>query len=461
MKKLLLLFAFISGFGMNAQAFWTEVANIFPDPTYYAGEISIVDANVIWINGKGSASGYPNDNRKWAKSEDGGITWISGDYNMPVNTVVGSIKSTSATTAYVTTYSPLNGQPNNNGINGVWKTADSGTTWTQQNSAAFNSPSSFTNSIYFWNENEGAVVGDPVNNSFEIYTTTNGGNNWIPIQTSNIPSPEVNEYAYILNYDAKINSMWFGTNFGRIFKSNNKGLNWTVSQSPVTDFSNGVISANFTFKNETEGLLTDSDFNQWRTLDSGNTWTQEFPMGTQRNYRTESVPQTNNTYFQFGKDINLDQRGSSYSTDGGISWIDLNTEADPIYPFSVKFQSGSVGFCIGYYINHPYENGVFQTKFFRLTDPLQRLAGASLLTNSFSENKNSISPNPTSGIMKIFGNSISEVTIVDVLGKTVFSNKYNNQKEANLDISNLKNGVYIATISSEDGSKNSQKIIKN
>jgi Secretion system C-terminal sorting domain len=461
MKKLLLLFTFISGVGMNAQAFWTEVANIFPDPTYFAGEISIVDANVIWINGRGSTSGYPNDNRKWAKSEDGGLTWLSGDYNMPVNTVVGSIKSTSATTAYATTYSPLNGQPGNNGINGVWKTTDSGTTWTRQNSAAFNSPSSFTNSIYFWNENEGVVVGDPVNNSFEIYTTTNGGSNWTPILTSNIPNPEANEYAYILNYDAKMNSIWFGTNYGRIFKSNNKGINWTVSQSPISDFGY-PLSANFTFKNETEGLLTDSDFNQWRTLDGGNTWTSEIPTGVQRNYRTENVPQTSNTYFQFGKDLNLDQRGASYSTDGGLSWIDLNTDVDPVYPFSVKFQSGTVGFCIGYYINHPYENGVFQTKFFRLTDPLQRLANNSLATNNFDiKNKINLYPNPTNGLVKISGNEINEISIVDVIGKTVYSEKYNSLNEANINISNLNNGIYIATISSKDGSSSSQKIIKN
>jgi photosystem II stability/assembly factor-like uncharacterized protein len=456
MKKTILYFFLLFAIGLQAQNFWTEVGNIFPDPSYYAGEISIVDANIVWINGRGSLNGLPNNNYLWAKSEDGGLTWTSGSYNMP-NSSVGSMKAISASVAYVSTYS-ANGI---DGVNGVWITTDSGATWTQQVTASFNSPYSFVDSIYFWNENDGVVIGDPVNNSFEIYTTSNGGTNWIPVPTSNIPVANSNEYIYVLNYDAKGNSFWCGTNYGRILHSSNRGLSWTVLQSPLTDFGGSNTKGNFTFKNENEGILTNSDFQQWRTLDSGNTWTPEFPAGVNRNFHTEYVNQTNNTYFQFGEDINNSMRGSSYSIDGGLNWIDLNTDSDPVSPFSVKFQSGSVGFCIGYYINNPYENGVFQTKFFRLTDPLFRLNSAPLAVSDFDCTTTSLAPNPTSSWVKIVGNSITKISISDVLGKAISTQNYNSLQEVSVNMASYQNGIYLLKITNADGNSTIKKIIKN
>ncbi len=284
--------------------------------------------------------------------------------------------------------------------------------------------------------------------------------------TANIPTPFGEEYAYPGIYDVVENTMWFGTSRGRIYKSTNKGVNWTVSQSPIIDFG-GIqgTSGSFAFKNELEGLIVDFNNSQWRTTDGGLTWSQEFPTGTIRNYRTVAVPQTNNTYFQFGlSDISASPsvaRGASYTTNGGLNWIDLNTDAEAVYPFTAEFQSGTVGFCIGYVIDAPSSDG-FISRFYRLTDPLQRLTGSSLANNNFeSKTKINLYPNPNNGLIKISGNSISEVIIVDVLGKVVYSEKYNDLNEVNLNIDNLNNGMYLATIYSKDGSSNSQKIIKN
>lgn len=454
MIKKLLLLTLLCCTAMSAQNFWTEVGNIFPDPGYFAGEISIVDADNVWINGRGSQDGIPNNNYMWSKSEDGGITWTYGYYNIP-NSAVGSIKAISATAAYITTYGI-----NENGTNGVWFTSDAGSTWTQQDTAVFDNIGSFANSVYFWNANEGLVIGDPVNNSFEIYTTVNGGTNWEPVATAAIPSPISTEYAYVLNYDVKVNTVWFGTNMGRIFKSNDKGLTWSVSQSPLQDFGGANNGGNFTFKNENEGLLVSRGFEQWRTTDAGVTWTAEIPSGAIRNFHTESVPQTNNTYFQFGEDAQNAERGSSYSTDGGQHWIDLNTETDPVYPFSVKFQSGTVGFCIGYYINNPTENGVFQTKFFRLTDPLNRLVGT-LGVRAFDKNQIAATPNPTSGLIHITAAEITNITVLDVTGKILLSKAYSPVDGINADFSRFNNGVYFARLDNVRGESQTIRIVKN
>jgi Secretion system C-terminal sorting domain len=473
MKKIILILVLACSSFIYSQNFWTEVNTIFSNPNLYVAEISIVDADLVWVNGTDNGIfGSATTNYMWAKSEDGGLTWSSGMYNLPNASITG-IKALSTTTAYISTYVQ---NPTSTVKTGVYKTIDSGQNWVLQTTNLFNSPESFVNFVEFWNENDGVAIGDPTNGVFEIYTTNNGGTNWNLVPASNIPTPLPIEYAYPQIYDVVNSTMWFGTSRGRIYKTINKGLSWTVSQSPIADFAginDSSINGSFTFKNEFEGLLTTMNGNfgtveilnkQWRTLDGGITWIEEFPAGAKRGYRTNFVKGTNNTYFQFGKNEgipeNLITRGASYSTNGGLSWIDLNPEENAVYPFSVEFQSGTVGFCVGYYLNQP-NNGVY-SRFFRLTDPLQRLTGTSLANNNFeAKNKINLYPNPTSGLIIISGNEISEITIIDVLGKIVYSEKYNSLNEASVNISNLNKGIYIATIATKDGFSSSQKIIKN
>ena len=469
MKKVLLLLAFITSFGMNAQSFWTEVSNIFPDSNYFTGEISVVDNNVIWVNGRNTD--YSSNERKWSRSDDGGVTWTSGNYSFLTSASqvsVGGIKAMSSNIAYVTAYANTPTQISIL-LAGVWFTNDGGITWAKQSSASFANPASFPNFIHFWNDNEGIVNGDPINGSFEIYITSNGGANWSLLPSGNIPVPLTDEYAFPELFQIVGNTLWFGTSRGRIFKSIDKGQNWTVSQSPLDSFtaccSGGTDSGNFSFKNQDEGILRDSNFIYYKTLDGGNNWNSINTSGTIRDYNINYVTNTANTYFQFGKDEN-DLRGSSYSLDGGSNWIDLNNvDNDPIIPYSVKFQSGTVGYCIGVYTNpasNTISNNIYQPKFFRLTDPQQRLTGNALTTNSFEKNsKISLSPNPTSGLIKIYGNAINEITIVDVLGKTVFSERFNSLNETNLNISSFQNGIYFAKVSDNSGAITSMKIIKN
>ncbi len=141
MKKIILLLAITFSSLVNSQNFWTEVNNIFTDPNIYAGEISIVDANVVWVNGTNNRQ-FPGvtQNYMWAKSEDAGLTWSSGMYNLP-NAFITGIKALSATTAYISTYvmNPTTA------VTGVYKTTNAGQTWVLQTPNLFTNPSSFVN----------------------------------------------------------------------------------------------------------------------------------------------------------------------------------------------------------------------------------------------------------------------------------------------------------------------------
>ena len=441
MKKLV-LFVFIAfSFGAQAQNFWTEVS---PFPSDYSvRQIAIVDANIVWVYGYNF--NFPVTSQSWSRSTDGGVTWTSGEINLGnLNLRISSIHATSANTAYATSNS------------GIWVTQDAGITWTQQ-ASAFTNSDSFANSVYFWDTDNGIALGDPQNGYFEIYTTSNSGTDWTRVNSTPALVPiDANEYALTSKFNVSGDNISIGTTFGRILHSNDKGQTWTVSQSPIADFGggiNGSDSADIAYINGNNGLLQTSTWDLYATANGGTTWNPITPSGAFRNFSITQVPGTSSTYFSIG-DTMASERGSSYSIDNGLSWIDLNSVGStPVIPYQVKFQSGTVGFCIGYY------EGILESfpRFYRLTDPLNRL----LKTDAFEANQIVLSPNPTSGITKITGVSINEVTVFDVTGKEVYSNQYNALNEVSVNISALQNGMYLTKITDVNGNTATKKILKN
>lgn len=86
-------------------------------------------------------------------------------------------------------------------------------------------------------------------------------------------------------------------------------------------------------------------------------------------------------------------------------------------------------------------------------------------TNSIKEQKNldlsfNVSPNPASNFVNITMNNSSDdciVKLIDVLGNEILSDRIRGAK--NIDVSNLKNGIYFVTVSSKDQKVLSRKMI--
>jgi hypothetical protein len=70
-----------------------------------------------------------------------------------------------------------------------------------------------------------------------------------------------------------------------------------------------------------------------------------------------------------------------------------------------------------------------------------------------------IYPNPTDGILNITTPSNVDISITDVTGKTVYTNK-NIGDNTTIDLTFLHSGVYFAKIKSVSGEKNEKIIIK-
>lgn len=440
MKKLLLSTLLIISFSANAQ-FWSEKATGFTTPGRGLYSISIVDVSSVWaLASDSNVDPVDLTIKEFTLSTDGGNTWTPGTIDLGVATNelgISSITAVSTTTAWVTAYPDA---PGTTQVGGIWKTVDSGVIWIKQTTALFSGSESYANFVHFWDANNGIAAGDPENGEFEIYTTTDGGTNWTRVDGANIPNPDAaGEYGYENLYAVSGNTIWFGTDLGRLFKSTDKGLTWTAHQSESVDFQ----FDNFTFSDTNKGLLTiyGLPIKLYNTLDGGETWNPVTTTGMS-NTDIAYIPETSTVVAGDWKN----PKGSSYSLDDGENWIPI----DGVPHGTLKFLNSSFGF-----------SGGFNTD--ATTGGIFKFTGIPLKAPSFDVKKQiSAYPNPTNEILKLDSETslIKEASVFDLLGRQVYNSKFNANK-VTLDLKSLQTGTYILKVTSDSGKTETVKIMKN
>ncbi|HYV93477.1 MAG TPA: T9SS type A sorting domain-containing protein [Chitinophagales bacterium] len=310
------------------------LAQWFPQPSHLSPNnfpqfIDAVDTNIVWAVAQ---------DQEFTKTTNGGFSWEAGTINNAAGFGPSSIYALSADTAWVAMYklSSAGGR--------ILKTTDGGANWVYQSTAHFSGAGAFADFVFFWDSENGVCVGDPTAEYFEIYTTTNGGTNWIRTPSANIPLPLTGEYGLQDDYATYGDStIWFGTHWGRVYKSVDRGVHWIVATTPF--FDNYVTSVGcIAFKDALHGSagtgynlgITDVIY----TEDGGLTWSilgdtgDSLPIKLAMQY----LPGTSGTYF-FSGDIAVGSRGSAFSTDDGNSW----TTIDAIGHTNLDFVNASTG----------------------------------------------------------------------------------------------------------------------
>ncbi len=377
--------------------------------------ISIADENVVWATAfDGSGSG--ENMQQFTKTTDGGNSWES--YNIDIgnlNLGISMIHAYNEQIAWLVAY-PRGA----NQTGGIFKTDDGGLNWSRQNSADYDTSSSFANVVYFWDENIGFAQGDPINGEFELYVTQNGGDNWTQVPGNNIPNPLGGEYGYTRQIEVVGNNVWFTTNKGRIYRSLDKGNNWDVFQSPIVDFGSAEVNGNISFGDSQNGILIDNSTNVFRTENGGETWSEITTSGPVYTSGLCYIEGTD-TVFSTGN-------GSSFSLDGGYSW----TPIDNAVHLFVDFFNEELGWSGAWtqVVGASSSGGVWKWEDF------------SLGNNEFSEDfEIEYYPNPTSNFVNFIYQGDINISVYDILGREIIKTN-----EKLIDLSDYNKGLYIFKI---------------
>jgi hypothetical protein len=403
--------------------------------------IKAVDATTIWTVG----NDFDNENRTdFARSLDGGLTWTAGTVTgiTPTTGYITALTAIDANIAWVTALS-LNGAR-------ILKTTNAGATWVQQGTA-FSSVDSYPNLIHFFNANEGIAQGDPLTQggSFEVYRTVDGGTTWTPVTT---PASLTDELGSETLPTTAGNAIWFGTLSGRVYRSTDKGLTWSVSDANLAD---GIAA--LSFRDAQNGLASSLDNDGLpllkRTTDAGATWSTVNFTGPYIGLGLDNVPGTQQ-YIATGFDLSgTGLTGSSYSRDNGQTWVALestlsNLLVDAVSPTAIWTGAVDVNTGAGLGMR-------------RLTSTVLSSRGASPEQAGFQ-----VYPNPSNdGHFVITSQQVRngvQVQVTDALGRTVAQRTWQGSAATPLtfDLGKYKTGVYTLQLTSEAGVSRQKVVVQ-
>ncbi len=330
MKKLFTLLVLLTFCYGKSSAQWIPQPSDLT-PGLFVQFLDAVDTNVVWGLASDPASQL-TPVQEFTKTIDGGNLWIANPINNAAGLSPSGIFALNADTAWVAMFNGAAGGGK------ILKTIDGGINWTWQPTAVFAAPSGFPNMVYFYDADNGICMGDPTGGYFEIYTTSDGGTNWIRTPQANIATQLAGEFGITSVYTTSgDSSMWFGTNLGRIYKTIDRGLNWTVASTPYNGFYIGDIA----FRDANNGIATNGSAGALadaiRTTDGGATWTL-IPANTAGilNKVLSYVPGTDSTYFLSSPQLG---GGTAFTVDDANTWVLV----DNLIHSDIEFVSPTTG----------------------------------------------------------------------------------------------------------------------
>jgi len=295
------LFIAVAAVGISAQ--W--IKQTVDTKASFRG-LSVVSEKVVWASGTGGTV---------VKTTDGGSTW-------KVMTVPGAekldfrdIEAFDANTAYILSIG--NGESSR-----IYKTTDGGATW--RNQFTNKNEKAFFDAIACWDSKKCLAMSDPVDGKYVLIETKNG-ETWNPLDTSKMPAAKEGEAAFaasgtcLITQGKKNAFLVSGGSDARVFRTNDRGKTWQVSETPITKGTAGSGIFSIAMFDDKNGVIVGGNYekpgNATNTLattdDGGKTWKAGTGFG---GYRSGVAFLSRDILIAVGTN------GSEVSVNRGVSW---------------------------------------------------------------------------------------------------------------------------------------------
>jgi len=282
--------------------------------------LSVVNEKIVWASGTAGTV---------IRTIDGGKTWN-------VITVPGAekldfrdIEAFDADTAYILSIG--NGESSR-----IYKTVDGGKTWQlefqNQNEKAF------FDAIACFDRENCFAMSDPVDGKFLLIKRSPEIKSrvgirlpkWVPMDNSALTA-KPGEAAFAASGTCLItqgkNNLFLVTGgmAARVFRSNDRGLTWLVSETPLVKGTSGSGIFSIAMLDGKNGVIVGGNYEKPAdgsqaislTSDGGKTWSSANRLG---GYRSSVIYIDKNLLFAVGTS------GSDYSKDGGRKWNSIDSE---------------------------------------------------------------------------------------------------------------------------------------
>ncbi len=292
---------------------------------------------VVWNFGFSldELSQWTEDNYSVQKSVDGGLSWRSYDFpNSDSAGFISDIFGLNENIAFISFVDYANG-------NFLYKTTDGGNSWNNLQAPI----STFINFSHFYDELNGIVVGDPdADFYFEIFKTTDGGLSWQKIANIDIPIAVEDEYGNAGDYSISGNHIWFGSTYGKVYHSADKGLHWEVYESIMAtdEFPWGVVSDDNAICYTVYGGSITNAHRMFSRKPNDTSWTNITPADNRRFISgLSSVPGTDILVANSFSDWEDDSTFTTHlSFDRGLNWKMVSAGQRAGYTAFVSNQEG-------------------------------------------------------------------------------------------------------------------------
>ena len=317
MKTFGLFFLFFVMFIDSANAQWQK-QNVKTDASLRG--LSVVNGNIIWASGTGGTV---------IRTTDGGKNWQVLKVPDADKLDFRDIEAFDENTAYILSIGE--GESSR-----IYKTIDGGKMWKLQFQNT--NPKAFFDALAFWDAKNGIAMSDPVNGEYLFYATVDG-ENWEPLGRKN-----ANEFIKPVGANAKAGEAAFaasgtcllskgandvflvsGGNDARVFRSKNRGLNWTAVNTPIVKGTAGSGIFSIAMFDKSSGVIVGGNYekpdeinnNLAFTSDGGKTWKLSKGLN---GYRSGVDFVDKKTIIAVGSS------GSDLSIDGGKNWKNIDKE---------------------------------------------------------------------------------------------------------------------------------------